>query len=75
MKAATTPWRTGAAPDSNKMVGLVANLDQVVGQRLNGLGGVSSLDTLAVVANEDGLRRLNREDTGAALFSDTYMIS
>lgn len=58
-----------------RQFGLVADLDQVVGQRLDRLGGVSSLDTLAVVANEDSLRRLDRENTSAALYPKTYMVS
>lgn len=51
---------------------LVADLDQVVGQRLDRLGGVSSLDTLAIVANENSLRGLDCENTGAALYPDIH---
>jgi hypothetical protein len=49
------------------LVGLVALADQVVGQRLDGGGGVSGDVGLAVVADDDGLLRLGDSDAEAAL--------
>ena len=46
----------------------VPNLDQVVGQRLDRLRGISDLRILAVVANQHGLRRLDDDNACPALW-------
>jgi hypothetical protein len=42
---------------------LVADVDEVVGEGLDGLCRVAGLDALAVVADKDGLFRLDDADT------------
>ena len=46
---------------------LVAETDEVVGELLDDVGGVSGRVLLAVVADDDGLRRLGNGDTRPAL--------
>lgn len=41
----------------------VANTNEVVGESLNGLRGITGLDVLAVVTDKDGLFRLDDGDT------------
>jgi hypothetical protein len=46
---------------------LVSLTNEVVGEAFDGLRRVSGLDVLAIMANEDGLLRLNDNDTSTAL--------
>jgi hypothetical protein len=46
---------------------LIAEVDKVVGERLDGLCRVTRLDVLAVVADEDSLFRLDDADPCLAL--------
>jgi hypothetical protein len=47
---------------------LVAEVDQIVGERLDGGCGVAGLDILAVVADENGLFRLDDANPCPALW-------
>ena len=49
------------------MLHLVVGLDQVIGQRLDGLGGVSGNNVLSVVCDEDGEVGLDNDDALSSL--------
>ena len=61
------PPRRGFIDISLLTVRLVAETGEVVGELLDDVGGVAGRVLLAVVADDDGLRRLGDADAGPAL--------
>ena len=61
--ASTAP----SSPSSLSYSGLVTNTDEVVGELLDDVSGISGLVVGAVVADDDGLLSLDNDNSGPAL--------